>query len=115
MKKASSNLTQPGTEIGSPGWKSDTLLRHHKATWCMREVVGSSFSWSKVYLFWVLSPFLLHLVAQYGSVLGLRAAVVRARAASSRGTVKCVPAQFQVDLGINLIKQRDISQVDRSA
>ena len=53
-------------------------------------------------------------MTQNGSVLGLRAAGVRVTA-SSRGTVSCVLARFQADLGTNLIKQGVISQVDRSA
>ena len=81
----------------------------------MREVVGSILSRNKACLCGFPSPFLLHMVAQYGSVLGLRAAGVCARATSSRETVLCVPARFQADLGTTLIKQGEISQVDRSA
>ena len=45
---------------------------------------------------WIFSPFLLHLAAQYGSALGLRAA-------------KGLYCWFRADLGTNLIKQEEIS------
>ena len=111
MKNNSSDLTKPGTEFNL------AHLGRNQSLYCVtikrRDRVfplhagGRGFDPQpeKSLFIWISSPFLLHLVAQYGSVLGLRAAVVRARAASSRETVACIPARFQADLGTNLIKQ----------